>query len=84
MNLSDAFPIQYGPKQLRASWPFLFNCALEYAVWKFQEKQEGLELSGTHQSLFCADYVNTLAEEIIAVGKNTKALLESSSSVSAY
>jgi hypothetical protein len=41
------------------------------AIWKAQENQGELKLSGTHQLLVCADDVNLLGDNVNIINKNT-------------
>jgi hypothetical protein len=59
----------------------LFNFALEDAIGKVQENQEGQKLNVTHQLLAYADDVNIVEENVDTVKKNTKVLLDANKEV---
>jgi hypothetical protein len=55
--------------------------AVEYAVWRVQANQEGLELNGSRELLFYADDVNMLCRSIHIINKNAEALVIASKEI---
>ena len=55
--------------------PLLLNFALENAIRRVQENQDGLKLNGTDQLLFNAADVNILGRSVHTVEKNTEDLV---------
>jgi hypothetical protein len=60
----------------------VFNFALEYAITKVQENQDGLELNAKYQILVYADDINMSSEITNTTRKYTEVLLEASGEVS--
>jgi hypothetical protein len=76
--MSDEFHIQKDQRKEYALSTLFFNVALEYAIRKVQENEEGLELSGRHHFLVHADDVNMLGVNTDTREKYTEALLQAS------
>jgi hypothetical protein len=77
-NLSDKFPIQNGLKQGDILPPLPFIFALEYAIRRLKENQEGLKVNATRERLACGDDVSILGENTDTMRKSTGVLLDTS------
>jgi hypothetical protein len=75
------FHIRNGLKQGNALSPLLFNFALEYTISRVQVNQDGLKLSGIHQLLVYANYVNMLGGSVRTRKENTEALVVASQEI---
>jgi hypothetical protein len=68
------------PRDALSLW--LFSVALEYAIKKVQENEEGLKLNGTRHFLVYAIDVNTLDGTINTTQKKSEALIFSNKEIS--
>jgi hypothetical protein len=59
-------------KQRGVLTSLVFNFALEYSIWKFQENHMGLKLNVTHHLLAYADDVNLLGDNTEPINKKKK------------
>jgi len=75
------FPIRKGMKQGDVLSPLLFSFVLGYAIKTVQLNQDDLKLNGTHQLLFCVDYVNIWGGSVHAIKEKAKALLVASKEI---
>jgi hypothetical protein len=71
--MSDKFKIRNGLKQVDALWPYLFKCALDNAIRRFQVIQDAWILNGTHQLLVYGDDVTILGVSVHTVKENGEA-----------
>ena len=69
-RLPDMIPIKKYLKQRGASSLSLCHFALEYATRKFQVRQDGVKLCGTHQLLVRVGVVSILDGYINTIRKN--------------
>jgi hypothetical protein len=76
--LSHTFPIQNGLNQGDDLSSFRFNFALEPAIRKVQESQEGLELNRTHKLFVNAADINLLGDSVSTIKENTESISLSS------
>jgi hypothetical protein len=65
------FPVRNDCEARRCFIDILFNFALEYAIRRVRENQDGLKLHGTHHPLIYAD-INKLGGSVRTKEKNTE------------
>jgi hypothetical protein len=75
------FPNKNGLKQGDALLPLLFSFVLEYAISGVQVNQDGLKLNGTHWPLVYAGDVSIVGGSILAIKKNTEAVIFASKEI---
>ena len=69
-------------KQGDALLPLLFNFVLEYAIWKVQETNLGLDMDGTHQVWAYAADVNLIGDGVRTIERNADVLLNACQDIS--
>jgi len=69
------FPNKNGLKQGDALLPLLFSFVLEYVISGVHVNQDGLKLNGACWSLVYAGDVSILAGSIVALKRNTEAVV---------
>ena len=61
--------------------PLLFSFVLDYVISGFHVNQDGLKSNGTHWSLVYAGDVSVLGGSIVAINKNTEAVVFASKEI---